>query len=180
MLDLAALTVGYSLAALSMRAFWPYAATPGGRILAVMALAFSWLGLAMSGPFVLLLERRPRRPEESPVPTPRRRPGELPVIELAEPPRYTPAETAWLLIGGYWIAITILIVPSRVPRTALSTLSILPALAATTFWLLGRRRPRHVSRPGDGPSWTHRAALLLLATWPIAWLALILLSRTLL
>ncbi len=53
--DVAALVVGYSLASMLIRAYWP---SPGSLSIAeaaVISLVFLWLGLAMSGPAVLLV-----------------------------------------------------------------------------------------------------------------------------
>src|SRR5262249_39317872 len=96
LLDVAALVVGYSLASLLVRAFWPTGTTPPVVVLFVLTLAFLWLGMAMSGPIVLLGHRRGAVDPDS---------GLL-------PPR-TWAELAWLIVGFYWIGLTILVVPAR-------------------------------------------------------------------
>jgi hypothetical protein len=155
LLDLAALVVGYGLAAVAVRAFWPRGISPTVLLAATAAPAYAWLGLAMSGPFVLLLNRpRGTPPEDS--------------------PPFSRAEVAWLLIGAYWIAAGLLIVPVRVPNAGLAVLATVPWVAAGLLWLLGARP---VERPGG---WTHRAAVLVLATWPLAWGAMILLTMALL
>jgi hypothetical protein len=155
LLDLGALIVGYSLAAVALRAFWPRELSPTPLLVGVATPAYAWLGLAISGPFVLLLNR-PRGADPQ------------------GPPPFTRAETAWLLIGAYWIAAGLLIVPARMPSAGLTFLATVPWVAATLLWLLGKR-------PAVRPvGWTHRAAVLVLATWPFAWGAMILLTMALL
>lgn len=160
LLDLTALVIGYGLASLLVRAFWPSAGEESTVILIVIALIYLWLGMAMSGPMILGRRRR----------------------VAARASTYTWAELAWLLIGFYWIAMTVLIVPVRSRETHLLDAGLLgafPFLAA-----LGLRRLTPGRRPSvettSTPPWTHRAAIVLLATWPVAWLALILLGKTLL
>jgi hypothetical protein len=155
LLDLAALVVGYGLAAVAVRAFWPRGVSPTLGLVLVAAPAYAWLGLAMSGPFVLLLNRPRRSPRDESRP-------------------FSRAETAWLLIGAYWIAAGLLIVPTRLPNTSLGFLATVPWLAAALLWLLSARPvPR-------ATGWTHRAAVLVLATWPLAWGAMIVLTLALL
>src|ERR1700716_990721 len=70
--DLVGLVVGYGMAALLVRSFWPGSRPLQGVTAVALTLEFSWLGLAMSGPILLLLDRRggsapgstekPRRP----------------------------------------------------------------------------------------------------------------------
>ena len=61
-LDIAALVVGYGMASLLIRAFWPSAGIEGPVVLTVLGLEYLWLGLAMSGPIVLYRHRKaPRR-----------------------------------------------------------------------------------------------------------------------
>lgn len=154
LLDLGALVVGYGLAAVAVRAFWPRDIPPTATLLLAAAPAYGWLGLAMSGPFVLLLNR--------------------PRAEPAAPSRsFSRAETAWLLIGSYWIAAGLLIAPARLPNASLGFLATVPWLAAALLWLLGSRPP------GTPGGWTHRAARLVLASWPLAWGAMILLTMAL-
>ena len=59
--DILALVVGYGLAALFFRAFWPSGGPPSWLIAPAMAL-YAWMGLALSGP-VILLRRGSRQPE---------------------------------------------------------------------------------------------------------------------
>ncbi len=157
LIDLTALIAGYGMAALLIRAFWPYSDWPSAAIAAALALEYLWLGLAMAGPLVLLLDRRPdsQRPSES-------------------SGRYTRAELSWLLIGGYWIGLSFLMVPSRLSINPV--FSALPLVAALAYRLV--RPPRSdVSRSALG--WTHHASVGLLVTWPMAWVILILLGKTL-
>ena len=92
------------------------------------------------------------------------------------------AELAWLIIGFYWIGLTILVVPARMHRSPLhdtALIGLLPVAAALVLRILDR--PSRRSRPtGDSPPWTHHAAVGLLVTWPPAWIALILLGKSLL
>lgn len=160
LLDLLALMVGYGLASLLVRAFWPSGEPPdAGRVVAIV-LVYAWLGLAMSGPVVLAIHRRDAGDGASEAPSPR-----------------TWAELAWLIIGFYWIGLTILVVPIRLAQAPLrdaTVLGVFPILAAGVVRLVGP-----VPRGGD-PGWTHRAAVGLLLAWPFAWVALILLGKTLL
>lgn len=150
LLDLSALVAGYGLAALLIRAFWPTSGLPSWVVGVVLGVVYLWLGLAMGGPIVLLIERRGARP------------------------KYSRAELSWLLIGGYWIGLAMLVVPSRMPVNPL--FGVFPILVALFFGLVG---PRRVAAAGEVPAWTHYAAIILILTWPIAWAAMILLARTL-
>jgi hypothetical protein len=155
-LDLSALVVGYGLAALLMRAFWPASAEPTLPIAVVLGLEYLWLGLAMGGPVVLLFDHRFVRPSDDTT------------------DRATWAEMAWLIIGIYWIGLAVLTVPARLPIRP--WFGLFPIAAALTLWRFGPERRRTAA--GEA-AWTHRAAVALLVTWPLAWLALILLSETL-
>jgi hypothetical protein len=155
LVDLAALVVGYAMAALLVSAFWPRSETPAAAVAVVLGFEYLWLGLAMGGPLVLLIDRRAEpRPEG--------------------PARYTWAELAWLLIGGYWLGLTLLVVPVRMRVTPL--FGVFPIVAALLLRLFARPRP--VPSADAPPPWTHRVAVGLIATWPAAWAALILLSRS--
>src|SRR5215213_11715483 len=58
LLDLVAVVVGYSLASLLVRAFWPAVHPLGTPEMSVITIAFLWLGMAMSGPVILMGHRR--------------------------------------------------------------------------------------------------------------------------
>ena len=183
--DLAALVVGYGLAAGLVRAFWPSAGLPMNAEAILLGLEYLWLGLAMSGPIVLLFDPRPA-PGRAPLGPPRRRVSDRGPASAAEgpgpdrregpPSRYTRAELAWLLIGSYWIGILVVVVPGRYHGAPLSLLGMLQLLAAVLALGLVVRRPSPLA---GGPSWTHHAAVGLLLSWPPAWVAMILLSKTL-
>ena len=89
------------------------------------------------------------------------------------------AELAWLIIGFYWIGLTVLVVPVRLHRSPLhdaALFGLFPIAAALVLRFLDR--PSRRSRPNpEAPAWTHRAAVGLLLTWPLAWIALILLGK---
>jgi hypothetical protein len=179
LLDLAALVVGYSMAALLVRAFWPASVAPQPTIAAALGLEYLWLGLAMSGPFVLALDRRRRADREAAAQ--RVRPGyrirdEQPLPARDPAARYTGPELAWLLIGGYWICMTILLVPSRPPGSSAALLGLLPFLAGAGLSILG---PKRGGSDRNATAWTHRAAVVLLWTWPLAWIGLIALTQVL-
>ncbi|MDR3635237.1 MAG: hypothetical protein P4L84_15640 [Isosphaeraceae bacterium] len=160
LLDLCALVIGYGLASLLVRAFWSSASEESAAVEVVIGLIYLWLGMAMSGPLVLARRRR----------------------TVARQGLYTWAELAWLIIGFYWIGMTILIVPIRLRHAHLidaGLLGVFPFLAALGLRLLSPRRQDQAAETGRR-NWTHAAAVVLLATWPIAWVALILLGKTLL
>jgi hypothetical protein len=190
LLDLAALVVGYGLASLAMRPFWPSGAAPTPTEIAVIALFYAWLGLAMSGPFVLLVGRPAEPLEEGE--------GERPsgggTSDDHDPTMVRPctgAELAWMMIGIYWIITTVLFSAFRGDRTTLgkAVMVLFPLVGALGLFLGLFRATR-----GAGPrararaeerrerlarAWTHRAAVGLLLSWPLAWVALILLGKTL-
>lgn len=164
LLDLLALVVGYSLASFLVRAFWPAVTEPSVVALGLTVLAFLWLGMAMSGPILLLGHQRAAATESG---------------EPAAPEPRTWAELSWLIIGFYWIGLTILVVPSRLHQTRVldtAILGVFPFLAA-----LGLRafRPFQSVVSGGRRTWTHDVAVGLLVTWPFAWVVLIILGKTL-
>lgn len=123
--NLVGLVIGYGLAALLVRSFWPGSKPLVGFPAIALGLEYLWLGLAMSGPIVLVLDRRaapasPRlaRPKlgrlisskEAAEPLPVGRGPARSVLPEAGP--YTRAEMAWMVIGGYWIALTMFVVPA--------------------------------------------------------------------
>src|SRR5579885_3645747 len=154
--DILALVVGYGMAALFFRAFWP-AGRPATRLLAPASALYAWLGLALSGPILLL----------------RRRPGHLgggTTGPAAVPPRvgtHTWAEWAWMFVGSYWIVLGLFVIPARLHEFGAGDVllfGLVPILAALGFRLVG---------PGPAtarfaPGWTHPAAVWLLVTWPVA------------
>jgi hypothetical protein len=164
LLDASALVVGYGLASMLLRAYWSGSEPPNVVELAVTVVAFTWLGLAMSGPVVLLIRRPVDPPTED---------------HEAEPGARTWAELAWMIVGFYWIGMTILVVPIRMNGTRFhdsAILGLFPVLAAVYLWIASPAK----NRPSGGAAvWTHRAGVLLLLTWPFAWIALIVLGKTL-
>ena len=146
-IELAAVVLGYGLAAVGLRLYTP----TGPRLPAVAAIGgavvLTWLGLALSGPFVLLLDRR-------------RREGD-----------WTRPEAAWGLIGAYGLAFVVagpFVLPPLVTGKAVPILGLLPLLGGLVAWLVAP-----ASAPRRPPLWTERAAQLLLITWPLAWVAMI-------
>ncbi|MFO0954475.1 MAG: hypothetical protein U0835_25610 [Isosphaeraceae bacterium] len=167
LLDGAALVVGYGLASMLLRAYWPDDASPAPLTVGLMALVFAWLGFAMSGPVVLLTRRPP--------------PADPSVNEI--PASRTWAELAWMIIGLYWIGLTMTVVPARMNSTRLvdsAVLGVFPVAAVVVLRVFGPRRTwKNARPPGSGPAWTHRAGVALLVTWPFAWVGLILLGQKL-
>src|SRR5438045_2213695 len=153
--DILALVVGYGMAALFFRAFWPsrgLALDLGPPALGL----YLWLGLAMSGPIILL--RHGPRPQG--LPGPEVPPGSPPVASR------TWAEWAWLFIGVYWIILGLFIIPSRLHEFRFGDAllyGLVPIVVALVLRLFGPKA--RAERPST--SWTHLAAVSLLATWPI-------------
>ena len=188
--DLIGLVVGYGMAALLARSFWPSTKPLVGIPAVVFVFEFSWLGLAMSGPIVLLLDRRvgtssplrPKRPgrpgrlisSTGPIEPPVGRGPAGEPSPIANP--YTKAELAWMVIGGYWIGLTMFVVPALSIDTPWAVVGLLQIMVALGLWVIVPRR----ASPGPAAhAWTHFAALGLLWSWPFAWIFLILLSRSL-
>jgi hypothetical protein len=186
--DILALVVGYAMAALLFRAFWrdrlPWSALglPGAAL-------YLWLGLAMSGP-IIMLRRRLSRPapalgdlaaERTPV---RGAPPlwAAPPSGARKPPAGAPgttwAERAWLLIGAYWIVLGIFVIPARLHEFKLGDVvlfGLAPIVVAIGLRLLGPTAPQG---PEVARGWTHAAAIALLATWPFAWFCLFVLGKS--
>jgi hypothetical protein len=161
--DILAVTVGYGLATLFFRAFWPDQSPS-----AVMAVAgvglYLWLGMAMCGPITLL----------------RRRSRATSFVQPGQPsaaPRYTWAELAWLLIGTYWIVLGLFVIRARLPEFMLEDMvlfGLVPFAVALVLRVFG---PRATRDHDSTHAWTHVVAVILVATWPIAWVSLILLGK---
>ena len=138
----------------------------------MIALFYTWLGLAISGPFVLLIHR-PREALEAD------QPGSQEAPVRVRP--CTGAELAWMVIGVYWIIMTVLLVSIRGRMTSLhtATMGLFPMVGALCLLLAGFRMAGRVDpvvrqrgeerRTRLAQAWTHRAAVGLLATWPVAW-----------
>jgi hypothetical protein len=164
--DILALVVGYAMAALLFRAFWP--STIPATLLWPPILAFYvWLGLAMSGPIILFRDgARTDRPVQA-----QRSSGLL--------ASRTWAESAWMLIGIYWIVLGLFVMPARLhdfqPLDAV-LYGVVPILVALGCQFLGRSP----SPTGSATTpWTHFVAIGLLATWPLAWVCLLVLGGSL-
>lgn len=188
--DLIGLVVGYGMAALLARSFWPRSRPLEGIPAIALLFEFCWLGLAMSGPIVLLLDRRVNQKLTGKSGRPVR-PGRLisfrePVLPpvgrgptLTSAPDqipYTKAEMAWMVIGGYWIGLTIFVVPALSIDTPWALVGLLQVIAALGLWLVVPKQSI-VGTPVH--AWTHSAAIGLLWSWPFAWIFLILLGRSL-
>jgi hypothetical protein len=190
--DLIGLVVGYGMAALLARSFWPRTSPLLAFQTLAFLLEFCWLGLAMSGPIVLLLDRRigissPLRPKRPDRPGRLIRSGEsiqppvgrshaISTIPQPDSNPYTKAELAWMIIGGYWIGLTMFVVPALSIDTPWALVGLLQIVTALILWVIV---PRRASPAARSNSWTHYAALGLLWSWPFAWIFLILLSRSL-
>ncbi len=186
-IDMIGFVAGFGLAALLARTVWPRSVDLTGPPLVAFALEYLWLGLAMSGPIILGLD--PRRPSSLPPARPARTgrlvgqvaiiprdaPRPVPPPSLVE---YSRAEWAWMMIGGYWIALTFFVVPARTTSAPWTIAGLVPVVGV--FFLL-RLLPRRNPRTGGQPSlgWTHAVGVGLLWTWPLAWVLLYLLGQTL-
>ena len=164
LLDLAALVVGYGLAALLVRAVWPPSRGLDPAVGVGLGLEYAWLGLAMSGPVVLLLDRRAPPPG-----------GPAAAARGVRESRYTKPELVWLNVGAYWIAVTLVVAPARLNGGGFwSTVAAVQAILALSVGAYGLTAQPRVGEV----AWTHRAAIGLILTWPLAWIDLILLSLT--
>jgi hypothetical protein len=162
--DILAVTVGYGLATLFFRAFWPDQSPSALMGVAGIGL-YLWLGMAMSGP-IALLRRRSRLSGSS-------EPGE----RSTRAPFYTWAELAWMLIGTYWIVLGLFVIRARLPDFKLGDLvlfGLVPFAVALLFRVFG---PSSTRENEATHAWTHTVAVIIVATWPIAWISLILLGK---
>ncbi len=186
--DILALVVGYGMAAVLFRAFWrirpPWSAVglPGAAL-------YVWLGLAMSGPIIMLRRRLSRRRPAASAAVAESsldstvHPGSGEPASGARGPasagsHTTWAERAWLLIGAYWIVLGIIVIHVRLHEFQLGDVvlfGLAPVVVATGLRLLGRATPEG---PGAARGWTHAAAIALLVTWPLAWICLIVLGNS--
>jgi hypothetical protein len=164
--DFLAVVVGYGMAALLCRAFWP-ASRPSPALGVPGIGVYLWLGLAMSGPVILLRRGAP--------PTDFAATEHQPSLARS----HTWAELAWMLIGIYWIVVSLIVIPARLSDFKLGDMilfGLVPLAVALGMRLLG-------PRPKEGldaeRAWTHAVGVTLLLTWPIAWLCLIVLGKTL-
>ena len=129
---------------------------------------YIWLGMAMSGPITLL--RHGPRPSSSS--------GE-PGAGYMPPAPYTWAELAWLLIGSYWIVIELFVIRSRLPEFTLGDM-VLFGLVPFALALLPRAFRLKTSGEREVThAWTHKAAVIVVVTWPAAWISLIVLGQNL-
>jgi hypothetical protein len=155
--DILALVVGYGMAALFFRAFWPVGGLPASLLLPAAAL-YAWMGLALSGP-ILLWRRRPSDPAG----------GESgPSASSRGMGSHTWAEWAWLFVGSYWIVLGLFVIPARLHGFGAGDVvlfGMVPIVAALVFRLVGSEATAARLAPG----WTHPAAVWLLLTWPVAW-----------
>ena len=158
--------IGYGMAALLCRAFWP--ASPPSPALGVPGIGvYLWLGLAMSGPVILL----------------RRRPPPTDSVTTADKPTSahsrTWAELAWMLIGIYWIVVSLIVIPARLSEFKLGDMilfGLVPLAVALAMRLLG---PRPKENLDSARAWTHTVGVTVLLTWPVAWICLIVLGQAL-
>ena len=174
--EILALVGGYALASLFFRAFWPSTGLGATRGVAAAA-SFAWLGLAMSGPLILIQRGRFRKTSR----------------HAGEPAsRRTRMETAWCLIGAYWIAIGLVGIP--LIRRGLMGVDLLfwvlmfPAVISIIIPPRPRKASREdssgladehldshlndsgpITREGESGRWTRGAAIVVVATWPAAW-----------
>jgi len=158
LIDLAALVVGYGMAAVLFRAFWPKGDVSSG-VLGFAIGFYVWLGLAMSGPLLLLRHRAAVNPgPESP--------------RSSESSSRTWAEMAWLLIGVYWFIMGVFVLPIRLHNFKFTD-TLLFGLAPLTAGLLLRLFGSRAFPENPAAAWTHQVAVALLVTWPVAWFCLI-------
>jgi hypothetical protein len=121
----------------------------------------------MSGPIILL--RRGRPSVHSPAA------GDKPTLAHS----HTWAELAWMLIGIYWIVVSLIVIPARLSEFKLGDMilfGLVPVAVALGMRVLG---PRPKESSDAARAWTHAVGITLLVTWPIAWICLIVLGKSL-
>ncbi len=166
--EILAVVVGYGMAALFFRAFWPAGGPPGLADRAGDgALRLAGPGIERADPPVApRADATGRRPQ----------PGSAATASPVRRRRHTWAEWAWLFVGSYWIVLGLFVIPARLhpfgPGDAL-LFGLVPILAAVGFRLVGSKAAAAVPNPG----WTHPAAVWLLLTWPVAWACLVAVGR---
>src|SRR5262249_13503435 len=137
---------------------------------------YLWLGLAMSGPLILLRHE----PHREAVPGEAAAPPLESLDHQPAPPR-TWAELASLPTRVYWIVMGVVILPFSLQSFRLGDtvlFGLVPLGAGLAFRIFGPSPPP--SRDRRPTAWTHHAAVALLASWPLAWLCLIVLGKTML
>jgi hypothetical protein len=158
--DILAVVIGYGMAALFFRAFWPANGWASGLGLAAMVL-YLWLGLALSGPIILIRRGAERRRS---------------VTDTSAAESLTWAEWAWLFVGVYWIVLGLFVIPARLHHFQAGDVlifGVVPILVAIVLRRFGAKAPGERSTT----IWTHFAAVGLLVTWPVAWACIIILGR---
>jgi hypothetical protein len=169
LIDLAAMVIGYGLAGVLFRAFWPHSRV-SPHLVAFATGFYLWLGMAMSGP-LLLLRRQAGLSIASPPDASRPAPGTG---------QRTWAEKAWLAIGVYWIVLGALVLPSRLQAFRFGDTLLfgaVPLVASLAFRMFGTRR---TDSPPTPATWTHGAGIALVVSWPFAWFCLIVVGQAIL
>ncbi len=141
--ELLAVVLGYAVAAFFLRDLAPGGAWGFVRP-AALGTTFAWLGLALSGPLVLLHGRRATVRSQ--------------------------AESAWLAIGIYALLFGLGGLVLHSGRAAILT-AVVFGTGPLLFRVCDATVPARRTEPKR--VWTHYAALGLLYSWPLAWGALI-------
>jgi len=84
-----------------------------------------------------------------------------------------------MLIGIYWIVVSLIVIPARLSQFKFGDMilfGLVPLAVALGMRLLGRRQRENLDA---AHAWTHLVGVSLLVTWPIAWICLIVLGKTL-
>ena len=159
--------VGYGMAALLCRAFWP-ASRPSLAFGLPAIAVYLWLGLAMSGPIILLRRSTVRG----------RRRGERAIRPLSRSITYLGraglASYRDLLDRGELDCHTGQ--AKRIQAGRHDLVRTVPLVVALGMRVLGLDRTRRSDR---ARAWTHAVGVVLLMTWPIAWICLIVLGKAL-